>query len=49
MPPRSMRWARALAAQLRIRRIGEGPSEAQRIIMARDLISGAAHSEIELA
>ena len=31
------RWYR----ELRIRRIGEGPSEIQRIIMARDLTSGA--------
>jgi len=30
------RWYR----ELRIRRIGEGPSEVQRIIMARDLTSG---------
>lgn len=32
------RWYR----ELRIRRIGEGPSEVQRIIMARDLLSGDA-------
>lgn len=38
------RWYR----ELRIRRIGEGPSEVQRIIMARDLLSGAAHSELEI-
>ncbi|HLC29396.1 MAG TPA: acyl-CoA dehydrogenase family protein [Dehalococcoidia bacterium] len=38
------RWYR----ELRIRRIGEGPSEVQRIIMARDLLSGAAHSEIDV-
>ena len=31
------RWYR----ELRIRRIGEGPSEVQRIIMARDLTSGS--------
>jgi alkylation response protein AidB-like acyl-CoA dehydrogenase len=31
------RWYR----ELRIRRIGEGPSEVQRIIMARDLIGGS--------
>jgi acyl-CoA dehydrogenase len=36
------RWYR----ELRIRRIGEGPSEVQRIIMARDLLSGSAVSEI---
>lgn len=36
------RWYR----EVRIRRIGEGPSEVQRIIMARDLISGDAVSEI---
>jgi acyl-CoA dehydrogenase len=34
------RWYR----ELRIRRIGEGPSEVQRIIMARDLTSGAVHA-----
>ena len=33
------RWFR----EMRIRRIGEGPSEVQRIIMARDLIGGAFH------
>ena len=33
------RWYR----ELRIRRIGEGPSEIQRLIMARDLIGGAFH------
>ncbi len=33
------RWYR----ELRIRRIGEGPSEVQRLIMARDLIGGAFH------
>ena len=38
------RWYRELC----IRRIGEGPSEVQRIIMARDLLSGAAHSEIDV-
>jgi alkylation response protein AidB-like acyl-CoA dehydrogenase len=31
---------------MRIRRIGEGPSEVQRIIMARDLLSGDASSEL---
>jgi len=36
------RWYR----ELRIRRIGEGPSEVQRIIMARDLLSGSAVSEL---
>ncbi len=36
------RWYR----ELRIRRIGEGPSEVQRIIMARDLLSGDAVSEL---
>ena len=36
------RWYR----ELRIRRIGEGPSEVQRIIMARDLLSGDASSEL---
>jgi len=33
------RWYR----ELRIRRIGEGPSEVQRLIMARDLIGGSFH------
>ncbi len=33
------RWYR----EMRIRRIGEGPSEVQRIIMARDLIGGSFH------
>ncbi len=33
------RWFR----EMRIRRIGEGPSEVQRIIMARDLIGGSFH------
>ena len=37
------RWWR----ELRIRRIGEGPSEVQRIIMARDLLSGAAVSDLD--
>lgn len=36
------RWYR----EVRIRRIGEGPSEVQRIIMARDLLSGDASSEL---
>jgi alkylation response protein AidB-like acyl-CoA dehydrogenase len=36
------RWYR----EMRIRRIGEGPSEVQRVIMARDLLSGDASSEI---
>src|SRR5579875_461570 len=36
------RWYR----ELRIRRIGEGPSEVQRIIMARDLLSGSVVSEL---
>ncbi|MBN9491754.1 hypothetical protein J0H33_00190 [bacterium] len=36
------RWYR----EVRIRRIGEGPSEVQRVIMARDLLSGDAKSEI---
>jgi len=36
------RWYR----ELRIRRIGEGPSEVQRIIMARDLLSGDAQSSL---
>jgi acyl-CoA dehydrogenase len=36
------RWYR----ELRIRRIGEGPSEVQRVIMARDLLSGDASSEL---
>ena len=31
------RWYR----EMRIRRIGEGPSEIQRIIIARDLLRGA--------
>ncbi len=38
------RWYR----EVRIRRIGEGPSEVQRIIMARDLLSGDATSEISV-
>jgi acyl-CoA dehydrogenase len=33
------RWYR----EMRIRRIGEGPSEIQRLIMARDIIGGAFH------
>ena len=33
------RWYR----EMRIRRVGEGPSEVQRLIMARDLIGGAFH------
>lgn len=33
------RWYR----EMRIRRIGEGPSEVQRLIMARDLIGGSFH------
>ena len=33
------RWYR----EIRIRRIGEGPSEVQRLIMARDLLGGAFH------
>ncbi len=37
------RWYR----ELRIRRIGEGPSEVQRIIMARDLLSAAATSDLD--
>lgn len=36
------RWYR----EVRIRRIGEGPSEVQRIIMARNLLSGDASSEL---
>ena len=36
------RWYR----ELRIRRIGEGPSEVQRVIMARDLLSGDATTEL---
>jgi alkylation response protein AidB-like acyl-CoA dehydrogenase len=28
---------------MRIRRIGEGPSEVQRLIIARDLIGGSFH------
>lgn len=36
------RWYR----EVRIRRIGEGPSEVQRIIMARDLLSGDAATEL---
>lgn len=36
------RWYR----ELRIRRVGEGPSEVQRVIMARDLLSGDATSEL---
>ena len=31
------RWYR----ELRIRRIGEGPSEVQRLIMARDILGGS--------
>jgi acyl-CoA dehydrogenase len=38
------RWYR----ELRIRRIGEGPTEVQRIIMARDLISGDAVPELPI-
>ena len=38
------RWYR----EARIRRIGEGPSEVQRVIMARDLLSGDATSEISI-
>jgi alkylation response protein AidB-like acyl-CoA dehydrogenase len=38
------RWYR----EARIRRIGEGPSEVQRIIMARDLLSGDAASELSI-
>ena len=33
------RWYR----EIRIRRIGEGPSEVQRLIMARDLLGGSFH------
>ena len=33
------RWYR----EMRIRRIGEGPSEVQRLIIARDLIGGSFH------
>ena len=33
------RWYR----EMRIRRIGEGPNEVQRLIMARDLIGGSFH------
>jgi acyl-CoA dehydrogenase len=33
------RWYR----EMRIRRVGEGPSEVQRLIMARDLLGGAFH------
>ena len=33
------RWYR----EMRIRRIGEGPSEVQRLIIARDLLDGAYH------
>ena len=33
------RWYR----EMRIRRIGEGPSEVQRLILARDLLGGAFH------
>ncbi|MGY8994038.1 MAG: acyl-CoA dehydrogenase family protein, partial [Rhodospirillales bacterium] len=33
------RWFR----EMRIRRIGEGPSEVQRLIIARDLLDGAYH------
>jgi len=36
------RWYR----EIRIRRIGEGPSEVQRVIMARDLLSGDASSDL---
>jgi len=38
------RWYR----EARIRRIGEGPSEVQRVIMARDLLSGDAASELSI-
>jgi len=38
------RWYR----EARIRRIGEGPSEVQRVIMARDLLSGDASSELSI-
>mgnify|MGYP006240782043 FL=1 len=33
------RWMR----EMRIRRIGEGPNEVQRLIIARDLIGGSFH------
>ena len=33
------RWYR----EIRIRRVGEGPSEVQRLIMARDLLGGSSH------
>ena len=33
------RWYR----EMRIRRIGEGPSEVQRLVMARNLIGGSFH------
>jgi alkylation response protein AidB-like acyl-CoA dehydrogenase len=33
------RWFR----EMRIRRIGEGPNEVQRLIIARDLIGGSFH------
>ncbi|HEX4891321.1 MAG TPA: acyl-CoA dehydrogenase family protein [Alphaproteobacteria bacterium] len=33
------RWYR----EMRIRRIGEGPSEVQRLVIARDIIGGAFH------
>ena len=33
------RWYR----EMRIRRVGEGPSEVQRLIMARDLLGGSFH------
>lgn len=33
------RWYR----EIRIRRVGEGPSEVQRLIMARDLLGGSFH------
>lgn len=38
------RWYR----EARIRRIGEGPSEVQRVIMARDLLSGDASTELSI-
>ena len=33
------RWYR----EMRIRRVGEGPSEVQRLIMASDLLGGSFH------
>jgi alkylation response protein AidB-like acyl-CoA dehydrogenase len=33
------RWYR----ELRIRRVGEGPNEVQRLVIARDLIGGSFH------